>query len=152
MNEADRDREDLLVFITGGRSYAVRLGIVAEVVRAEAGDITNILSAEPLYGLLNLRGRVVPVLDSHKLLGLDAASGLQGVATILVLDSPHGVVGLFIDSTGDVCSVDPKEIGAESSGTFASGAFSVDGKEILMLDTEALFEAGLAFGEAKGVA
>jgi purine-binding chemotaxis protein CheW len=65
---------DLLVFSTGGEQYGLDVRYVLEVF--PLGDMTPVPGGAPafLVGVVNLRGRILPVLNLHRLLGVPSAS------------------------------------------------------------------------------
>lgn len=74
----------------GDDLYAVPVGWVREV--APAPRLSPLVTAAPVVlGLFNLRGEIVPLLDTAALLGLGAVAA---AAFALVLDSGAGLIGL----------------------------------------------------------
>lgn len=68
----------LVGFRVGGQELAVPIAQVQEVIRSV--PVTRLPASPPhLLGIMNLRGRVVPLLDMAGLLGLDAAAGCRFV-------------------------------------------------------------------------
>jgi purine-binding chemotaxis protein CheW len=65
------EEPDLLVFLLGAQRYALPLGAVHEVLRAVA--IARLPNAPDIVeGVVNLRGRPIPVLDLRRRLGVPA--------------------------------------------------------------------------------
>ena len=64
-----------LTFALGEEKFAIRVDHVQEVV--EFGQVTKVPNA-PNYmlGIINLRGRVLPLLDAKLKLGLSATAAL----------------------------------------------------------------------------
>ena len=55
-------------FRIGNETYGVRIGAVREIVRVP--EITNVPSAPKLVeGVINLRGKIIPVIDLRKRFG-----------------------------------------------------------------------------------
>jgi purine-binding chemotaxis protein CheW len=94
----------LATFRAGGRHFALAAGDVREVVAMPA----LLPALDPpgwVAGVLDLRGRMIPVVDLRVLLGLEALE--RGVQTpLVVVRSPTGEVGLIVDALGDVVSYD----------------------------------------------
>jgi purine-binding chemotaxis protein CheW len=87
------DRPRQLVFRIGADHHALDAGRVLEIVRTS--PITRVPHGpDVLVGLMNLRGRPVPVLSMAKLLG--AAAVAHASHRIVVYDH-HGPVGLLVD-------------------------------------------------------
>src|SRR5271165_4145037 len=65
------DGEQVVVFDVFNESYAVNIARVHEIIRLQ--QITVIPGAPPyIEGVINLRGKVIPVLDLRKRFGLQA--------------------------------------------------------------------------------
>jgi purine-binding chemotaxis protein CheW len=79
-----------LVMPVGADLYAVPIDWVREVVAAPA--LTGLVTAPPVVlGLINLRGEIVPLLDTAALLGVGT---LADVAFAAVLRTPFGPAAL----------------------------------------------------------
>jgi purine-binding chemotaxis protein CheW len=90
-----------LSFRLDGQLYAAPLARVSEVIRP--GEITPVPGAAPdLLGVRHLRGRIVPVLDGRRRLGLvvhDDAD--EDVRVVMLGHGPH-LVGLRVDAVGEL--------------------------------------------------
>jgi purine-binding chemotaxis protein CheW len=102
------DRVDVLVFTVGGHEHALPVEDVIEVVRLVA--VTPLPEAPAwVAGVINMRGRIIPVIDLRTRLGLpprepdlstpiivvggsEAAAGLVADAAVEVLALPSAVV------------------------------------------------------------
>lgn len=82
-----------LLLPVGDDRFAVDLVVVEEVVEPSA--VTRLPGAPAVaLGVLNVRGRVVPVLDLGRLLGLTPVGGVVAVA---VVGTSRGPCGLACD-------------------------------------------------------
>lgn len=90
-----------LSFHLDGQTYAAPLTQVSEVIRL--GELTPVPGAAPdLLGVRHLRGRVVPVMDGRRRLGLPpAADDDEGVRVIMLTHGGHSV-GLRVDAVGEL--------------------------------------------------
>jgi purine-binding chemotaxis protein CheW len=127
-----------LVVRLGGGEYALPVEQVGEVLRMVA---LTPLPAAPRHvaGLVNLRGRGVPVLDLRQRLGLSAAEpGLD--AAIVIVEIRGQTLGLIADAAIDVLEFaatdvtppDPRA-GLEA---YVRGVARSDSRLILVLDLE----------------
>ena len=95
-------------FLVAGRKFVVPATDVAEVLRD--GRVNKVPRApESLAGLLNLRGRIVPVIDLRRRLGLpstDAVSGRSSATVHLVLQATEEWSSLLVDEILDVIEID----------------------------------------------
>lgn len=112
--------------------YALPIGWAREVVRAPS--ITPLPTAPPMVlGLFNLRGEIVPLLDTATLLGIGQIAAVEfGV----VLASPQGPVGLATTGPPQRGLLD-KQVGpSELSGT--SGLYRVGDQVAALLNPTVL--------------
>lgn len=114
-------------FLVGGHCFAVLSSLVAEVLRA--GIVTPVpLATDAVAGLIPLRGRIVPVIDMRRRLGLGAAATADGDLLVVRLGDDH--CALLVDEVLDVdriptdrieppsgCLVDP--VADPRTGVFA---------------------------------
>lgn len=128
----ERDAIDALLVPMGDEWHSVRLDCVREVVIA--GSVTEV--PEPpiwLLGLVNLRGDVLPVIDSARPLGL----GDVGRRTHhVVVDTMAGPAALA--ATGAPRSERLADGAGAGSVAGAAGRFVVDGSLTTLLDIDDL--------------
>jgi len=102
-----------LTFALGEERFAIPVDHVQEVV--EFGQVTKVPNA-PAYmlGIINLRGRVLPLLDTKLKLGLTATTVTQK-SRIMILDiqtagDKNYQIGAMVDFAREVVEIDDKEI------------------------------------------
>jgi purine-binding chemotaxis protein CheW len=102
-----------LTFALGDEKFAIPVDHVQEVV--EFGQVTKVPNA-PIYmlGIVNLRGRVLPLLDTRLKLGLTATS-LTQKSRIMILDiqtaeDKNYQIGAMVDFAREVIEIDDTEI------------------------------------------
>lgn len=102
-----------LTFVLGDEKFAIPVDHVQEIV--EFGQVTKVPNA-PAYmlGVINLRGRVLPLLDTKLKLGLRATVPTQK-CRVLVLEiqteedkSLH--IGAMVDFAREVVEITPSDI------------------------------------------
>jgi purine-binding chemotaxis protein CheW len=133
----------LVTFMLGAEEYGVPISQIQEIDRI--AKITKVpKAAEFIEGITNLRGEVIPVLDTRKRFDLEVKPSddrtriiivdLGGVKTGLVVDSVREVLNL---ATRDIAPP-PEAIGSGIDRHFISGIGKVDaGKRmIVLLDVE----------------
>ena len=97
-----------IVFKLGDECYGVDIFRVNEIIRMR--DITPIPRTEPhIRGLVNLRGKTIPVVDLKLRLGMDAFVETE-MTRIIVLDSEDGTVGVLVDEVREVVTLDQSKI------------------------------------------
>jgi purine-binding chemotaxis protein CheW len=127
------DPTSVILLRLEGHDYALPLGCVVEVVRMAALAPMPDAPAH-LLGLLDLRGRVVPVLDLRRRLGLPPVA--PGLSTPICVVEAGGGFGLVADAVTDVRPLlGPVERpgGAPDDGPVA-GVAHVDGRLVSVLD------------------
>lgn len=103
-----RSALDLVVFTLSTQSFALLARDVRELVRAVA--IAPLPNAPALLeGVINLRGRIVPVLDARKRFGLPAKP-LTPSDHFIVADTGERVVALRADRAVDLVRVDLRDV------------------------------------------
>src|SRR6478609_7916405 len=102
-----------LTFALGDEKFAIPVDHVQEVV--EFGQVTKVPNA-PVYmlGIINLRGRVLPLLDTKLKLGLTATVRTQK-SRIMVLDiqtedDKNLQIGAMVDVAREVVEINDNEI------------------------------------------
>jgi purine-binding chemotaxis protein CheW len=121
-----------LLLPAGRDLYALPVDWVREVVVAPT--LTRLPTSPPVVlGLFNLRGQIVPLLDTAALLGIGMA---EPTAFVVVVDCPQGPVGLaatgFPQRAVLAASIGPSEL----PGT--TGLYQVDQRVAALLDPAAL--------------
>jgi purine-binding chemotaxis protein CheW len=105
--EDDEDEQlDIVLFVLGGERFAVE---AARVLAAAPLTAPTPVPGTPgvLLGVINQRGRVVPVLDLHRQLAPDAERGeLTHVVTVAVDGMTFGIAAeAVLETTRERCAV-----------------------------------------------
>ncbi len=122
-----------------GQDYAVPVGAVVEVLRLVA--LTPLPDApEWMLGMLNLRGRGVPVLDLRRKLGLTPVEfGLD--AAIVVVEDSGRTVGLVVDEVAEVVDIADNSLEPPTgSGKGLKAITHLGTRTILVLDLAHLLD------------
>lgn len=129
----------LVTCFVGGQEYGLEISRVREIMRV--GRITEIPKAPPhVRGVINLRGRIVAILDLRKRLGLPTAE-VTGLARIVVVESGVRLLGLLVDRVSqvlrlaaDTVEAPPQE--AEGGRAFVKGLGKREKGVVLVLDLD----------------
>lgn len=129
----------VVTFRLAGQEFAVPVGDVIEVVRMVA--VTPLPDGVPwVVGVLNYRGRVVPVVDARVRLGLPRrAPGLD--TPILIVAAGDRAAGLVVDSALEVLALPDGALAppGEYRATEAVSGVARQGRRlILLVDVERL--------------
>lgn len=139
----DLDSKEVLQLVTfrlGNEEFSLDILRVQEIIRHM--DLTRVpRTPEFVEGVINLRGRVIPVLDLRKRFGLPADEKTNETR-IIVVDVDNRTVGLKVDAVSEVLrlpadTVEPPPAivtGAESD--YIKGVGKLDGRLLILLDVE----------------
>lgn len=142
---AIQEIQQYLAFSLGSEVFATRLLEVREII--EFGVVTKIPTMPDfIRGVLNLRGRVVPVMDLAVRFG-EAATDICERTCVIIIELKHQDgrninMGLVVDSVNAVLKIDPNTIEpAPSFGThirldFIRGMWKWHEKFTILLDLE----------------
>ena len=125
----------LVVFQLGAEEFAVPIAVVREVVRV--GDITRVPHAPGhIRGVMNLRGRILPVVELRSRLGLEPAV-VTPRSRVVVADVRGRTLGLLVDGVARVIKLSEREVAAPPDEVRAAGSDAITGvariKERLLL-------------------
>jgi purine-binding chemotaxis protein CheW len=116
----------------GDDLYALPVEWVREVVAAPL--VTPLVTAPPVVlGLFNLRGEIVPLLDTAALLGI---GNVGRVAFAVVLRCPQGAVGVTTTGFPQRTLLDSAAGPTDLHGT--AGAYRIEQRVAVLLDPAAL--------------
>ena len=128
----------LVGFRVGRETFGVPIAMVREIVRLpEITAVPN--AAEFIEGVINLRGKIVPVVDLRKRFK-DAAPESGKKSRILVAEVDGQSVGLIVNSASEVLKIPPSEVEvprnlfSEGELCYISGVGKLGGRLILILD------------------
>ena len=89
------------------REYAIDIGVVEMIV--EKTDITPVPNSKDfIKGVMNLRGRIVPVVDLKKILNTHQEDGENFNVIVTKVDETE--VGFLVDGVTEVMWVDPSNL------------------------------------------
>jgi len=128
----------LVGFRVGRETFGVPISMVREIVRVP--EITAVPNAATfIEGVINLRGKIVPVVDLRKRFK-DAAPETGRKTRILVAEVDGQAVGLIVNSASEVIKLPPSEVEvprnvfSEGELSYISGVGKLGGRLILILD------------------
>jgi purine-binding chemotaxis protein CheW len=133
-----------LNFLLGQEHYSLPLTKVREIIR-----ITPITPVPRMpshwLGVINLRGKIVPVMNLRKRLLLPPTSDLERACIVVIQASNESwLIGLLVDVVLEVASIDAEAIetapdfGSDLDGRFILGLAKGKDSVITVLDIHAL--------------
>jgi purine-binding chemotaxis protein CheW len=109
--------------------------------------ITRIPNAPPfIEGVINLRGKIIPIVDLRKKLGFDNGNGeYEKTTRIIVVELDGLVLGFIVDSVSEVLRIPENTIepppsivgGVESD--YIEGVGKLDNRLLILLELKKLF-------------
>lgn len=149
-NDTDAtDRQQYLSFVLRESDYAVPIVKVKEILQYEG--VTAVPGTPPsIRGVLNLRGRVVPVIDLGRKFGLGETAATRWTCVLVVEADVGGVVtptGILADSVREVLDLVPDDIepppafGTGVTVSWLTGMGKLDRRFVLLLDIDRVLAA-----------
>jgi purine-binding chemotaxis protein CheW len=138
----------LVVFDLASEHYGVDISDVREIIRMQ--DITPMPGVKAFVeGIINLREKVLPVLDLRKRFGLKVAEHTEE-SRIVVVDSSSGEVGVIVDAVTEVLRIPISSIEPNSSmvmhsnSDYLRGIAKLPDRLIILLDLNKLLSSGVS--------
>jgi purine-binding chemotaxis protein CheW len=141
MTNKELDSNEILQLVTfrlGNEEYSLDILSVQEIIRHM--ELTRVPKAPQFVdGVINLRGRVIPVLDLRKRFGLSADENTEDTR-IIVVDISDKTVGFKVDAVSEVLRLPadtvepPPSIVTDVDSEYIKGVGKIDGRLIILLD------------------
>jgi len=135
-----------LIFSLGGQDYGLGILQVREIIGMMG--ITSVpRTPEFIQGVINLRGKVVPVMDLRSKFGMPAQE-LTDETCIVVACLGEVEMGLIVDRVSEVLDISDEQIeetpsfGAGVNTEFILGVGKTDEKVIVLLDLSKILSDG----------
>jgi purine-binding chemotaxis protein CheW len=134
------DERQLVVFQLGAEFYGVEIARVHEIIRLQT--VTRVPRA-PVFveGVINLRGKVIPVVDLRRRFGLPLADHTRA-SRIVVVELGDQVVGVVVDGVSEVLRVNgatvepPSPVVAGIDSEYIHGIAKLDERLVILLDLD----------------
>lgn len=133
-----------LTFALGNEEYGIPIQKVKEIIGIM--DITNIpKTPQFIKGVINLRGKIIPVMDLRLKFGLEEKAYNQRTCIIVVevnIAESKRMMGIVVDTVSEVVNIQSGEIeppprySTHVDNEFLIGMGKVKGKVILLLEIE----------------
>ena len=133
--------ERQVIFRIGGERYALPLSSVREVVPPHPPFARVPRAGGAVRGVMNLRGRVVAVVDLAELVGLPPQPLAAGAGQVLILDREKRALGLLI---GMVLGVEPLALDGPAGEGLVAGRATGRAGAVTLLSVEPLAAAAAA--------
>lgn len=138
---------EYLTFRLGQEEYGIDILRVQEI-RSYEQPTRMAHSPEFIKGVIDLRGRIVPIVDLRIKLQCAEAS-YTPFTVVIILDLGATVIGAVVDAVADVVSLQPEVIKKapqfEKQGavdaTFVTGIATLPDRMLIILDIESLLQS-----------
>jgi purine-binding chemotaxis protein CheW len=144
--DTDSNLKEYVTAMIGGQLFGLPIRGVQDVFAPER--VTRVPLAPPeIAGVLNLRGRIVTLIDMRDRLGLGRA-GENATPMAIGVESRGESYGLLIDSIGEVLKLDdnarePSPINLDPRlARVSAGVFRLEGQLLMMIDIDRVLDIG----------
>jgi purine-binding chemotaxis protein CheW len=144
-NEGDAQKGKFMTFRCGKESFAIEIKYVTEIIGIQ--NITAIPEvADYIKGLINLRGKIIPVIDV-KIRFKKEPFAYTDRTCIIVINVKGTEVGLIIENIAEVVNIEEKDIlppptigQSQEQNKYVYGIGKVGDEVKLLLDPEKLIK------------
>jgi len=153
-----RTGDKYLTFALGNEEYGISVLKVREIIKIM--DITSVPQLPPyVKGVINLRGRVIPIVDLRIKFGLPPVAYSERTCIVVVelnVGEGAGLIGLIVDAVHDVLAISPDDLtgaadlyGGREPGYVESLA-RVKGRVRILLNIDRMLVSDGSFAQAAG--
>ena len=146
MSETVKKQDDeliqLVTFSIGEEEFGVDILKVQEIIRTM--EITKVPRApEFVEGVINLRGKVIPIVDLRKRFGLETRDHDKHTR-IIVIEINQMIVGFVVDSVSEVLRIPantvepPPPVVSGLESEYISGVGKLQDRLLILLDLDRL--------------
>lgn len=141
--QSDGELLQLVTFVVGNEEFAIPILSVQEINRMM--QITQVpQSPDFIEGVINLRGKIIPVMDLRKRFGLGELENTVD-CRIVVIEVSNRVIGFTVDRVNEVLRVNadivdpppPMVCGIDSD--YVQGVGKLDDRLLILLNLDRLF-------------
>ncbi len=134
------DERQLVVFDLADEAYGVNIGSVREIIRMQ--EITRVpRTPDYVEGVINLRGKVIPVIDMRKRFGFPTAERTKDTR-IVVIDIGGADIGATVDAVSEVLRLSsdaiepPMAVITTADSDYLLGIAKLETRLIILLDLQ----------------
>lgn len=131
-----------VTFKLAGETYGINVMQVQEVLRyTEIAPVPG--ASYYVLGIINLRGKVVTVIDTRSRFGLPSGDITDNTRIVIIETGSH-VVGILVDAVAEVVYLRQSEIdmtpniGSDDSSKFIQGVCNKGGELLILVDLDKL--------------
>jgi purine-binding chemotaxis protein CheW len=131
-------------FRIGRETFGLPIAMVREIVRVP--EITAVPNApDYIEGVINLRGRIVPVVDLRKRFG-EKFPEPNKKNRVVVVEIARRAIGLIVNSASEVLRIPPSEIEQpdrvfhENEMSYITGVAKLKGRLVILIDLNRILQ------------
>ncbi|MCL5268226.1 MAG: chemotaxis protein CheW [Bacteroidetes bacterium] len=139
-NQSNETIYQLVSFVVEDEEFGVDILKVQEIIRTV--EITRVpKSPEFVEGVINLRGKIVPVIDLRRRFGIEKRER-DNETRIIVVELTDKVVGFLVDKVKEVIRVEksiiepPPELTTSISSNYITGVAKLQDRLLILLDLD----------------
>lgn len=143
--EAVERELQLVAFRLSKETYGIDIAAINEIIRPQ--EVTRVpRAAEDIKGIINLRGKIVPIVSLRRRLGLPDEEQLNSAARVIVVNHEGNLVGLEVDSVVGVlrlmetCIEKPTEMVGAVDTEFVRGVGKHQEELVILLNIETVLK------------
>lgn len=129
-----------ITFLVDTEEYGVEALRVQEIIRyLTPVKVPN--APEPIQGVINFRGEVIPIVDLRKTFGLNPLE-IDQYTVIVILETEGKIFGIIVDRVLDIVDIPLSKMNDNSPGSsqanrkFLKAMVKLDSRLILILDLD----------------
>ncbi len=141
----DAELMQLVTFSIGEEEFGVDILKVQEIIRMM--EITKVPRApEFVEGVINLRGKVIPIIDLRRRFGLSSRDHDKHTR-IIVIEINNMIVGFVVDSVSEVLRIPsstvepPPPVVSGLESEYISGVGKLEDRLLILLDLDRLLSS-----------
>jgi purine-binding chemotaxis protein CheW len=123
--------------------FGIPIGDVREI--NQHGEVTPVPhSPESVKGVMNLRGKIIPVVNLRVKFGM-VEEAITKESCIIVIDTLSGQVGIIVDSVKEVIDLNAEQISeppgltSANTGSLVQGVGKLENQVVLLVDVKSAF-------------
>jgi len=147
-----QDARQLVVFTLGNEEYGLPISYVHEIIRySEPRTVAS--EDQSVRGVISLRGKILPVFDLAKRLGI-SMSEPEDRCKIVIVETGSDMAGVLVDTVEEVLTIEDGQLDSERNwggvrGAVIDGIAKVDDRLVVLLSPEAIVAVGMDFASAQ---
>lgn len=144
-NTVQARRERYLTFFLGDEQYGIAIDRIKEIIAMM--KVTNVpKTPDYMRGVINLRGSIIPVIDTRLRFGMEEREADMHTA-IIIVEVEKVNIGFIVDRVEEVATIDaanlsePPKFGSHIDTDFICSMAQIEENVVMILDVLKLFEA-----------